>query len=55
MIVVTEAWVLCEIDITMLLQISFLFIVCLGLRVGLGLGWGNIISKHAQNKKKVAL
>ena len=27
MIVITEVWVLCEIDITMFLQISFLFLV----------------------------
>ena len=47
MIVVTEAWVLCEIDHTMLLQISFLFLVLLGL----GLGCCNTSSKHVQIKK----
>ena len=30
-IVVTEAWVLCEIDLTVGLQLSFLFSVSLGL------------------------
>ena len=36
MIVVTEAWVRCEIDLTMFLQISFLFSARLGLGLGLG-------------------
>ena len=40
MIVIIEAWVLCEKDLTMFCQISFLFLVWLGLGIGLELGLG---------------
>ena len=46
MVVVTEAWLRHEFDLTMFLQISFSF-------SGLGLGYGNISSKHAQIKTLV--
>ena len=40
MIMVTEAWARCEINITTFLQISVLFLVGLWLVSGLGLGLG---------------
>ena len=50
MIVFTEASLRCEIDLTMLLQISFLFSVSLGLAFELGLCKRNISSKHSPQK-----